>query len=128
MIVMNADRKKQEVQDADDRRVSALLAKDYGAFARLLSDALVYHHASGKVDTKESYLAQFLDGKVTFIAAERKDVSIDVIGDTAVCRGIAHNELIVGGAPFSGQSRYFSVWARGADGWVMVAWSSVKAD
>ena len=77
---MNADRKKQEVQDADDRRVRALLAKDYGAFAALLSDALVYHHASGKVDTKASYLAQFLDGKVAFVGIERKDVNIDMIG------------------------------------------------
>jgi len=125
---MTDDQAKREVQEADDRRVAALVAKDYNAFAALLSDKLVYHHASGKVDSKDSYLSQFLDGRVTFLATNREQVSIDIVGETAICRGIAQNDLDVEGQRISTATRFFNVWSRQDSRWVMVAWSSAKLD
>jgi ketosteroid isomerase-like protein len=125
---MTDDQAQREVQEADDRRVAALLAKDYNAFAALLSDRLVYHHASGKVDSKISYLNQFLEGRVTFLATNREQVSIDIVGETAICRGIARNDLDVEGQRISAATRFFNVWARQDGRWVMVAWSSAKFD
>jgi ketosteroid isomerase-like protein len=119
---------KTAVADADDRRVAALVARDYDAFAAMLSDKLVYHHASGKVDGKESYLVQFREGRVAFIASHREGVEIDIVGQTAVCRGIARNELDVEGKRISAATRFFSVWAKQDGNWVMVAWSSAKMD
>jgi hypothetical protein len=91
--MMNAASIEQAAQQADDRRVAALLTQDYDALAALLSDKLVYHRASGKVDSKESYLAQFRERKVRFVGCQRLDASIAVVGDTAICRGIARNDL-----------------------------------
>jgi ketosteroid isomerase-like protein len=125
---MTDDQAQREVQEADDRRVAALLAKDYNAVAALLSDKLVYHHASGKVDDKDSYLTQFLDGRVAFLAAHRDQVTIDIVGETAICHGIARNDLDVEGRRISAATRFFSVWAREDGRWVMVAWSSAKLD
>jgi ketosteroid isomerase-like protein len=125
---MTEEQAKRDVQEADDLRVAALVAKDYDSFAALLADKLVYHHASGKVDSKNSYLAQFLDGRVTFLASHREHVSIDIVGQTAICRGIARNELDVEGQRISTASRFFNIWVRQEDRWTMVAWSSVKLD
>src|SRR5579862_1769400 len=123
---METKSRKAEVQEADDRRVKSLLERDYHTLAQLLSECLVYHHSSGKVDTKDSYLSQFLSGKVWFMSSERLESSIDVIGDTAICRGIGKNEVSIDGSPVSVSSRYFGVWALQADGWRLIAWSSVK--
>lgn len=125
---MTDDQAKQDVQQADDRRVAALVAKDYDAFAAMLSDKLVYHHASGKVDSKESYLVQFREGRVTFLESRRENVVIDVVGETAICRGVARNELDVEGERISAATKFFSVWARQGGRWLMVAWSSAKMD
>jgi ketosteroid isomerase-like protein len=122
------DQARKEVEEADERRVAALVAKDYDAFAAMLSDKLVYHHASGKVDGKESYLVQFREGRVSFIASRREGVQTDIVGDTAVCRGVARNELDVEGERISAATRFFSVWAKQGGRWVMVAWSSAKMD
>jgi hypothetical protein len=116
------------VRLADDNRVQSLLDANYEKFAQLLSDKLVYHHASGKVDDKDSYLSQFLSGKVRFVSINRRDLRIDIVGSTAICRGIAENELSVDGAPVHTGSRFFSVWAQDGDGWRMVAWSSAPLD
>jgi ketosteroid isomerase-like protein len=121
---MNTNAIVAEVRATDDRRVKSLLDKDYAALAQLLSDKLVYHHASGKVDNKDSYLSEFLSGKVCFVSSNRRNVIIDVIGDTVVCSGIAENEVSVDGTTVLVKSRYFSVWARQHSGWQMVAWSS----
>src|SRR5579875_2174432 len=91
------DAAKAEIQAADDRRVKALLDRDYGALAELISDSLVYHHASGRVDGKESYLAQFASGTLWFVAINRRDTAIDIVGGTAICRGVAENEVSVDG-------------------------------
>jgi ketosteroid isomerase-like protein len=125
---MTDDQARQDVLAADERRVAALVAKDYDAFAATLSDKLVYHHASGKVDTKESYLPQFREGRVTFLESRRENVVIDIVGETAICSGVARNELDVDGARISAATKFFSVWARNEDRWQMVAWSSAKMD
>src|SRR5215218_5137636 len=96
-ITMTEEEMKDAVQAADARRVAALVARDYDAFAALLSYKLVYHHASGKVDGKDSYLVQFRERRVVFISSQREQVSIDAVGGAVICRGIARNELEVEG-------------------------------
>ena len=123
---MAEDQAKREVPEAVDRRVSALLAKDSESFAALLADPLAYHYASGKVDSKNTYLSQFLDGRVTALASCRERVRIDIARRTAICRGIAGNDFDVGRRRIPTVSRFSGIWARQEDRWAMAAWLSVK--
>lgn len=125
---MTHDEMRQAVQEADDRRVAALVAKDYDTFADLLSDTLVYQHASGKIDSKASYLPQFREGRVAFLASRLEQVETHVVGGAVVREGIAHNDLVVEGRPLSAGTRFFSVWGCDNGRWLMVAWASAPLE
>lgn len=121
---MTDDEMRKGVQEADERRIAALLARDYAAFADMLSETLVYQHASGKVDSKASYLPQFHEGPVTFLASRLEQVATHVVGGAVIRQGVAHNELVVEGRPVSASSRFFSVWGHESGRWLMAAWAS----
>lgn len=125
---MTEDEMRRGVQDADDRRVAALVARDYDAFAAILSDSLVYQHGSGKVDTKASYLVQFREGRVAFLASRFEDVRTHVVGGAVIRQGVAHNDLIVDGRPLGASSRFFSVWGHENGQWRMAAWASAPLE
>jgi hypothetical protein len=87
---MESEQTRREIRAADDLRIKAFLDKDYVALASIFSDKLVYHHASGKVDSKESYLEPFRSGKIWFAANEREETSTTVADDSEI--GSWHGE------------------------------------
>ena len=119
---------KRGAEEADQRRIAALVAKDYDAFAALLAETLVYQHASGKRDSKASYLPQFREGRVAFVASRLEQVETHVVGGAVVREGIAHNDLIVEGRPLSAATRFFSVWGCADGRWLMAAWASAPLE
>jgi acyl-coenzyme A thioesterase PaaI-like protein len=125
---MTEDELRRGAQEADERRVAALLGRDYVAFAALLSDTLVYQHASGKIDSKASYLPQFHEGRVTFTASRLENVKTHVVGGAVIRQGVARNELVVEGRPISAATRFFSVWGCENGRWLMAAWASAPLE
>ena len=125
---MTEDEMRRGAEDADARRIAALLAKDYAAFADGLAETLVYQHASGKIDSKASYLPQFHEGRVVFLASRLEDVRTHVVGGAVVRQGIARNEREVEGRPISAATRFFSVWGHDKGRWLMAAWASAPLE
>jgi hypothetical protein len=123
---MNHSLDQQGLRQVEEARIQALLRGEYDSLEQLISEHLVYHHTSGAVDGKQSYIAALRSGRTTFRAIEQSHTAIVVVGSTGLCRGNLRADVLVAGAPTSFVARYFNVWAWSADRWQMVAWSSAK--
>lgn len=103
---------------AQSRKFAALVDGDIYVLGELLSEALVYTHANGKIDGKTS----LIDGVAgqSYLAVTRRSADVQIYGSVGVITGeveIAVHENL----RFDG--RFTDVWIdRG--GWKNVAWQS----
>ncbi len=113
-----------EVEAAEDRRWAAQLGADTEALAELLADELSYTHSNGLVDTKASFLDAIANKVFDYRSADRTDVSVALVGETAVIAGRVAMLVVAGGREVNLDSRYSAVWARHDGRWQFVCWQS----
>jgi hypothetical protein len=96
---------EKEILSLEDKRIAALLAKDWKALEDMLHDQLLYTHSSGITDTKGSWLDSIKSGKVKY-------------------NGRAQIEADIGGQPRTLKLLFLNAWTRTPQGWKFVAWQS----
>ena len=122
---MTAAQDEAAIIAGEQARGKALLTKDKAAIAKLLADGFTYTHGSGRVDTRESYLASFDSDAVTFLAADHSDLSVRQFGDAAVLAGNLEIALVPkGGERRSPRFRFIAVWVRSGADWKMAAFQN----
>lgn len=114
----------EEIEAVEQERWQAMLAADTEALDRLLADELTYTHSNGLVDTKASLLDAIAVKRFDYRSADRRDVSIAVVGDVAVITGRVAMLVVAGDREVHLDSRFSSVWARADDRWRFVCWQS----
>ena len=120
-----ADASVAEIEELENRRWAAQIAGDADALGGLLADELSYTHSNGMVDTKTSFVHNVANKVFDYRGEQRSDVSVQVVGDTAVATGLVEMHVVAGGGDHHLRSRYSAVWARRPDvGWQFVAWQS----
>ena len=62
---------EQQVLALDEQRCKVLVAKDGPGLATLIDAGLTYTHASGRRDTKESYVDSVATKRVQYLPADR---------------------------------------------------------
>ena len=115
-----------DVQKLEAERFAAMIRGDAAALDGLLADDLVYTHASGKVDTKASFLDDIKAGQLRYKLIRPEDPKLSVYGDTAVATGLASFEVNNHGQELSMKLRYTDVWVKRGGKWQMVAWQSTR--
>ncbi len=117
---------KDKVEEADDRRVAAMIASDVDQLNSLFSDALLWVHASGKVDTKTTMLEQVASGSMRCFSIERSGVVIRLFGNVAVSTGVVDMDAQVGGLRKKGKSCVTGVWLEDEDKIRLISWQSAR--
>jgi uncharacterized protein (TIGR02246 family) len=121
----------QEVLTAEQTRVAALDAQDVPALEKIMADDVTYTHASGKVDTKTSYLEAIRSGQLHYISWQPKSMQVRVLGkDAAVINGeyaVRVTDARVQPQPFDIDILILSVYARRDGRWQQIAWQSTRA-
>jgi hypothetical protein len=115
---------RREIEAADDERFEAKAAFDWPALSRLLGDELVYVHANGRMDSKESLLASLGTRRVHYRGAERRDTTVRRYGGLALMSGRIALAFEMGGERRSSESAFLSAWAWRDGRWQMVHWHS----
>jgi hypothetical protein len=119
-----------EVMAAEQARVTALDASDVSALDRIMADDVTYVHASGKVDTKSSYLDAIRSGQLRYISWTPKDLHVRLLGaDSAVINGeyaVRVTDSRVQPTAFDISIFILSVYARRDGRWQQVAWQSTR--
>jgi hypothetical protein len=113
-----------DVEAAEERRWAAQLGADTAALEELLADELSYTHSNGLVDTKRSYVDAIANKVFDYRSADRTDVAVEVIGDTAMITGRVAMHVVAGPREVHLDSRYSAIWVRRDGAWQFLCWQS----
>lgn len=120
---------QEEVLAAEKARTAALEHGDAAALEMIFADDLTYVHASGKTDTKASYLAGIRSGELHYISWQPKAMHVRTMGGAGVIDGEYLVRVIdrrVKPDPFDVNIFFLGVYARRDGRWQMAAWESTR--
>jgi ketosteroid isomerase-like protein len=118
---------------AEKARVDALDWSDLAALTKIMADDVTYVHASGRVDTKTSYLDAIRSGQLHYFSwRPMAPLQVRVLagGNTAVLNGeyeIRVTDSRMQKAPFDVKVIVLSVYEHRGGRWQQVAWQSTRA-
>ncbi len=116
----------QEILARENARCEALLAADVEALSELLSDRLVFAHATAKYEDKSSLLEKMAAGTIVYNTLEVSGQRVIDLGDTALLVSRLTASVDVGGHPRSIDNWTLSVWTREGGQWRLVAYQPTK--
>lgn len=120
---------EKAVLAAEAARTAALDHSDVSALERIMADDVTYIHASGKVDSKKSYLDAIRSGQLRYISWQPKNLQVRLVGDGAVIDGEYAVRVLdsrVQPAPFDINIFILTVYARRDGRWQQIAWQSTR--
>ena len=107
------------VRELEKRRFATIVAGDWDGFAALCDTDLRYVHASGAVDTRDSYLQKLRGG---FYDYHRIDSAVDrvlVTPDVVLLHGTMSLDLRAGERELSLENILLSAWVRRDTSWLL---------
>jgi hypothetical protein len=124
VLAFAADDAFDAVRRADDARVAATLAADRAGLERTLSDDLHYVHASGKTDTKASYIQSFVSHATIYDTSTYPERKFQSAGPGVVLmtgRSLIHSRT---GGGIDHDLNFLAVWREENGVWRLLAWQS----
>ncbi len=119
----------KEVMATEEARTAALDRSDVAELEKIMADDVTYIHASGKVDTKKSYLDAIRSGQLHYISWQPKNLKVRVMGDGAVIDGeyaVRVTDSRVQPTPFDINIFILTVYERRNGHWQQIAWQSTR--
>jgi ketosteroid isomerase-like protein len=119
----------KEVMATEEARTAALDHSDVAALERIMADDVTYIHASGKVDTKKSYLDAIRSGQLHYISWRPENLQVRVLENGAVINGeyaVRVTDSRVQPTPFNINIFILTVYARRDGRWQQIAWQSTR--
>jgi ketosteroid isomerase-like protein len=120
---------EKQVLATEQARTDALDHSDVAALQRIMADDVTYVHASGKVDTKASYLAAIRSGELHYISWQPEGLKVRVSGNTGVITGeyaVRVTDARVQPTPFDIHIFILTVYTRRSGRWQQIAWQSTR--
>lgn len=111
-----------QILEREARRCKALLEADIGALDSLLSERLVFAHATAKYEDKASLLQKMGAGTIVYKTLDVTQKQVIDLGDSALLISRLTADVLVGGQPRSIDNMTLSVWTREDGDWRMVAY------
>ena len=114
------------VTELEDRRFSAMLTNNPDELEPLLDDEVVYIHSSSVRHEKQPYLNFLREGRVAYLAFDRKYHGIVSLGESSFfVSGRVSIDLTVNGKPAQLDNLFIAIWIkRDDDVWRLISWQS----
>jgi len=120
---------KNDILALDKKWSDAIQKKDAATLDKLLTDNLVYAHASGVVDTKKTYIAKIKEGKQVYKSFEQRSPSVAVYGnDTAISFSWVHVTGTTPQGPFDDKIMMLHTWVKQGGAWKLAAHQTTRVD
>ena len=119
----------KEVLAVEEARTTALDNSDIAALECIMADDVTYIHASGKVDTKKTYLDAIRSGQLHYISWQPLHLNVRVFADAAVIDGeyvVRVTDSRVQPTPFDISIFILTVYQRRNGRWQQIAWQSTR--
>lgn len=122
-----ADALSATLAAADDARVAATKSADREKLAAIFSDELRYAHASGTVDTKQTYLESLTSGRTKYLAIDYEERAFRFPAPSiALMSGRAHVKVANAAGEVDMVLGFLGVWRQENGHWRFLAWQSCK--
>jgi ketosteroid isomerase-like protein len=115
-----------EIKNLETRRFQAMTRADVPALENLLSNDLVYTHATGWRQSKAEFLASLRTGEIQYHSIASDNVKVRVYGSTAVVTGTASIKAKAKGQELSVELVYLEAFVKQDGRWQLVAWQSTR--
>jgi ketosteroid isomerase-like protein len=119
----------KQVMAAEQARTAALERSDVATLERIMADDVTYVHASGKTDTKKSYLDAIRSGQLRYISWRAKNLHVRLLGSGAVIDGeyaVKVTDSRVQPTPFDINIFILTVYQQRNGRWQQIAWQSTR--
>ena len=117
----------EEVMRADASRLQAMMAGDGAALGRVFSDAVIFGHSDGRLETKAEYIKNLMAGDTAYTDAKTSEVTtLQATADVVVLLGRQSMRKKLGTEWSDMNLRFMSVWRKERGTWRMVAWQSLR--
>jgi len=117
---------ESEIRDLEARRFRALTDADVAALEHLLSDDLVYTHASGWRQTKAEFLASIRSGELLYHSFASDHVTVHGYGNVILVTGRASAKVSAKGQELNVSLLYLEAYVKQEGRWQLVAWQSTR--
>ena len=119
-------------EDAVTKNVEAFRAAQFAADAKTLeglcAPELSYSHSDGRVEDKASFVANATDGKSKFISLAYQDLSVRVVGSSAIVRfhWVGESQSVPDGKKSSTNLHILMNWQKQGADWKLLSRGSTK--
>ena len=117
-----------EIRDLEQQRFRAMEHVDVAALNRILSDDLIYTHASGLQQTKAEMIGVLGSGDFKYESISADSTRIRIYDQTAVVTGRAAMKIKSGQGEQTLKLCYLDVYVKQDGRWQMVAWQSSRVE
>ncbi|SPE28099.1 conserved exported hypothetical protein [Acidobacteriia bacterium SbA2] len=117
-----------EIRDLERQRFRAMEHVDVAALNRILSDDLIYTHASGLQQTKAEMIGVLGSGDFKYESISADSTRIRIFDQTAVVTGRAAMKVKSGQGEQTFKLCYLDVYVKQDGRWQMVAWQSSRVE
>lgn len=104
----------------------AMVAADQTALDELTSSSLAYVHSTGRLESKQEFIANLLNGKSDFVSIDLTDHAITMNGDVAIVRHKLAAQTNDGGRPGSAKIGVMQVWQKQQGSWKLIGRQAFK--
>jgi ketosteroid isomerase-like protein len=112
-------------QDVEALR-KALLAADKARLEQLSSDQVSYGHSDGRVQNKAEFINGVMTRKVVVKSINFPELTVAVVGDTAIARHIYTSESETDGKANSVKIGALQIWQKQGGSWKLLARQGYK--
>jgi ketosteroid isomerase-like protein len=117
---------EDEIRAADQRWAAAVKSGDTASLDRMYTSALVYAHATGKVEDKVQYLERLKSGKQKYSDVMIESTKIIPYGDSAVSHSVVRTIGTNDSGPFNDHVMMLHVWVKQRGEWRLAAHQTTK--
>lgn len=115
---------KNEVLQAEARRIKALVNDDIATLDRIFSPELSYTHSNGQTESKSEYLAALTSGRLKYKSIEHVEQVVRLYGKTAVLTAGTKIVAVNANRESRVTLRFTAVYVVQNGEWQMIAWQS----
>ncbi|MDD0808715.1 nuclear transport factor 2 family protein [Curvibacter sp. RS43] len=117
---------EQAVAQAVEQLRVLMVDPERNRLEALLSDSLSYGHSAGRLDTRESFVADLLAARSDFTHIELSEQTVRLSGDVAVVRHRLTGGTLDAGKPGQVDLKILLVWQKQGGAWKLLARQAVR--
>jgi len=115
-----------EVTAAAERLRLAMIDPNASTLDTLVAEQLSYGHSGGRVDTKQRFIGDLVNGKSDFVTLDLTEQTVAMSGDVALIRHALAAQTNDSGKAGTVSLKVLQVWQRQGSQWKLVARQAVR--